>query len=158
MTKAAIPAEAASAQEVSPVPPTASKHAPARSAGPTKFAMLKTAMYQRGRERTVSGTKAMTIASAVSAGDRRSAAAKIGASERCDPWCFWRSAPTRCTAAMIGTRMAKVSQSSRATTAGIAVRAKPAIVSQTTANSKAAAAGLSPERCGSCRAGRMTLL
>ena len=84
-TNAAIPAEAASAQAVSPNPPTASKHARARSAGPTKFAMLKTPMYQRGRERTVSGTKAMTIASAVSAGGRSSAAAKIGASERCDP-------------------------------------------------------------------------
>jgi hypothetical protein len=68
-----------------------------------------------------------------------------------------RSTTTRCTAAMIGTRMAKVSQSSRAISAGIAVRAKPAMVNQTTANSKAAAAGLSPERSGSCRAGRMTL-
>ncbi len=48
---AAIPAEAASAHAVSLVPPTASKHTRASRAGPTKLATLKTAMYQRGRER-----------------------------------------------------------------------------------------------------------
>jgi hypothetical protein len=114
-------------------------------------------MYQRGLVRTVSGTNAMTMARAVSAGGRSSAAAKIGASERCEPWCFWRSAPRRWTAAMMGTRIAKVRQSPPSISTGRAKKAKPARVSQTTANSKAAAAGLSPDRRVSCRAGRMVI-
>jgi hypothetical protein len=63
----------------------ASKTTQARSAGPTKLAMLKTTMYQRGREPTDSGKKASAIAIAASAGGRIRPAAKIGASERWEP-------------------------------------------------------------------------
>jgi hypothetical protein len=142
--KAAIETSAANAQSWSLVPRRASKTTRASSAGPTKFAMLKTTMYQRGRERSHSGKNAIVIAIAASAGGRIRTAAKIGASDKCEPWCFCLSAPTRCTTAMSGRRMQKASRWSLVISSGQPTKATPATVSQTTANSRAAAAGLSP--------------
>ena len=126
-----------------------SKTARAASAGPTKFAALKTAMYQGTRVRIHSGMNAAAITAAARSGGRISAAVSIGASESAEPWCFSRSRESWWTNAIerqqdrerdpVGARRVESAASSATTVATVA---------QTTANSNAAAGALRPgDRC-----------
>ena len=140
----AIPASAPATQVPGLLSSTAWKIAPAASAGPTKFAMLKRTMYPGTRVRIHSGSNAAAIATAASSGGSSRAAANIGASETCDPWWYSRSCASRCTRPTTAMATANAIQSSVVIRSGGPRAIAVLTTVQTMTNSNAAAAALSP--------------